>query len=81
MFWFNKLAHIIPNHFVTADISKMPEEVQQYRDQLEGRAMLVRKAKVLPLEAIVRGYITGESFLDVMHMLSHMRRRIGMEGI
>ena len=37
----------------------MPEEVREYKDQLEGRAMLVKKAKVIPLEAIVRGYLTG----------------------
>jgi phosphoribosylaminoimidazole-succinocarboxamide synthase len=38
----------------------MPHEVRPYREQLEGRTMLVRKAKVVPMEAIVRGYITGE---------------------
>jgi phosphoribosylaminoimidazole-succinocarboxamide synthase len=38
----------------------MPNEVQQYREQLEGRTMLVRKAKIVPIEAIVRGYITGK---------------------
>ena len=37
----------------------MPEEVRQYKDQLDGRAMLVKKATVVPLEAIVRGYLTG----------------------
>ena len=37
----------------------MPEEVRKYKDQLEGRAMLVKKAKVIPLEAIVRGYLSG----------------------
>jgi phosphoribosylaminoimidazole-succinocarboxamide synthase len=37
----------------------MPEEVRKYKDQLEDRAMLVKKAKVIPLEAIVRGYLTG----------------------
>lgn len=37
----------------------MPKEVKQYRDQLEGRTMLVKKAKVIPIEAIVRGYLTG----------------------
>lgn len=62
LFWFDKLKHIIPTHFVTADIDAMPEEVKQYRDQLKGRTMLVKKAKVIPLEAIVRGYITGASF-------------------
>jgi phosphoribosylaminoimidazole-succinocarboxamide synthase len=37
----------------------MPEEVRKYKDQLDGRAMLVRKAEVVPLEAIVRGYLVG----------------------
>jgi phosphoribosylaminoimidazole-succinocarboxamide synthase len=53
------LASIIPNHFVTDEIDEMPEEVRQYKDQLDGRAMLVKKATVVPLEAIVRGYLTG----------------------
>lgn len=61
LFWFKKLGHVIPTHFVTADISEMPAEVQVHRETLEGRAMLVKKAKVVPLEAIVRGYITGTS--------------------
>ena len=60
LFWFNKLKHILPTHFVTANIDEMPEEVRQYKDQLEGRTMLVKKAKVIPLEAIVRGYLTGK---------------------
>ena len=38
----------------------MPEEVKKYRDQLEGRSMVVKKAKVIPIEFIVRGYLTGE---------------------
>lgn len=59
LFWFDKLKHVIPTHFVTANVDEMPEEVRQYKDQLEGRTMLVKKAKVIPLEAIVRGYITG----------------------
>ncbi|TEB33098.1 SAICAR synthetase [Coprinellus micaceus] len=64
LFWFNKLADIIPNHFVTADVNEMPEEVRQYKDQLEGRTMLVKKAQVVPLEAIVRGYITGSAWSE-----------------
>ena len=43
LFWFNKLKHILPTHFVTANIDEMPEEVRQYKDQLEGRTMLVKK--------------------------------------
>ena len=59
VFWFNKLQHITPTHFVTANIDEMPEEIRKYKGQLEGRAMLVKRAKVIPLEAIVRGYLTG----------------------
>lgn len=59
LFWFHKLEHIIPNHFVTANIDEMPEEIRKYRSQLEGRVMLVKKAEVVPLEAIVRGYLAG----------------------
>lgn len=61
LFWFEKLKHVIPTHFVTSNIDEMPEEVKQYKEQLEGRTMLVKKATVIPLEAIVRGYITGIS--------------------
>jgi len=47
-------------HLITANIDEMPECVQKYRDQLEGRSMLVKKLSILPIEAIVRGYITGK---------------------
>ncbi|EEB90236.1 hypothetical protein MPER_11578 [Moniliophthora perniciosa FA553] len=63
LFWFKKLGNIIPNHFVTADIDEMPEQVRKYKDQLKDRTMLVRKAKVIQIEAIVRGYLTGEIWL------------------
>ena len=66
LFWFKKLGDIIPNHFVTADIDSMPVEVRKYKDQLEGRTMLVRKAEVVPLEAIVRGYLAGKLNLVVV---------------
>ncbi|KAK7687737.1 hypothetical protein QCA50_008955 [Cerrena zonata] len=64
LFWFEKLKHVIPTHFVTANIDEMPEEVRQYEEQLEGRTMLVKKATVIPLEAIVRGYITGSGWSE-----------------
>jgi len=64
LFWFEKLQHIVPTHFVTANVDEMPEEVRKYKSQLEGRAMLVKKAKVIPLEAIVRGYITGSAWSE-----------------
>lgn len=59
LFWFKKLADIIPNHLITTSISEMPPDVQKYASQLEGRTMLVKKAEIIPMEAIVRGYITG----------------------
>ncbi|KAG7092828.1 hypothetical protein E1B28_009143 [Marasmius oreades] len=64
LFWFKKLEHIIPNHFVTANIDEMPGEVKQLKDQLEARTMLVRKAKVVQIEAIVRGYLTGSAWSE-----------------
>jgi phosphoribosylaminoimidazole-succinocarboxamide synthase len=64
LFWFQKLGHIVPNHVVTANIDDMPVEVRQFKDELEGRTMLVRKAQVIPLEAIVRGYLTGSAWAE-----------------
>lgn len=64
LFWFSKLKGVIPNHFVTANIDEMPEEVIQYRESLDGRTMLVRKAEVIPIEAIVRGYLTGSAWSE-----------------
>ena len=59
LFWFDLLGEIIPNHLITADVDEYPEVCRQYKDQLEGRSMLVRKTKVQPIECIVRGYISG----------------------
>ncbi|XCN71555.1 MAG: phosphoribosylaminoimidazolesuccinocarboxamide synthase [Candidatus Electrothrix aestuarii] len=59
LFWFNLLADIVPNHLISADVDQYPEVCHQYRDQLEGRSMLVRRTKVMPIECIVRGYISG----------------------
>ena len=63
LFWFNKLSDVVPNHLITTDVDQMPEEVKKYKDILEGRSMLVRSAQVIPIEAIVRGYITGAIIL------------------
>jgi len=63
-FWFEKLVHIIPNHLITADTHAMPPEISKYSDILQGRAMLVKKADVVPLEAIVRGYLSGSAWAE-----------------
>ena len=58
-FWFDKFADIVPNHLVSIDPADFPEEFAEYRDYLAGRAMLVKKAQAIPIECIVRGYLTG----------------------
>ncbi len=62
VFWFRRLAHVIPNHLL--DVA--PESVvsSAERDQVAGRAMVVRKLKPLPVEAIVRGYLAGSGWKD-----------------
>ncbi len=64
LFWFDLLKDVCPHHLVTADLAQMPAVVQQYREQLEGRVMLVRRLKILPVEAIVRGYLTGSGLKE-----------------
>lgn len=59
LFWFDLLGDIVPNHLISAEVDEYPEICHQYRDQLEGRSMLVRRTKVLPIECIVRGYLSG----------------------
>ena len=64
LFWFEFLKDIVPNHFVTADVSQYPEQARQYRDQLEGRSMLVRRAEMFPVECVVRGYLSGSGWKE-----------------
>ncbi|MBN2644064.1 MAG: phosphoribosylaminoimidazolesuccinocarboxamide synthase [Desulfuromonadaceae bacterium] len=63
-FWFDQMTDIIPNHIVSTNVDDFPPETHKYRDQLEGRSMLVKKAKPLPVECIVRGYISGSGWKD-----------------
>lgn len=58
-FWFERFADLIPNHVISMDPSEYPERFAPYADYLVGRSMLVRKAQAVPIEAIVRGYLTG----------------------
>lgn len=59
LFWFDFLQDIMPNHLITADVERYPAICQPYIDVLRGRSMLVRKARPLPVECIVRGYLSG----------------------
>jgi phosphoribosylaminoimidazole-succinocarboxamide synthase len=62
LFWFHLLRDVIPNHVITA--TDFPAELAQYRDQLEGRAMLCRTTQPLPIECVVRGYLVGSGWKD-----------------
>ncbi|MFT5699260.1 MAG: phosphoribosylaminoimidazole-succinocarboxamide synthase [Desulforhopalus sp.] len=59
LFWFDLLGDIIENHLITANVEEFPEVCAPYADVLRGRSMLVKKTKPLPIECIVRGYISG----------------------
>jgi phosphoribosylaminoimidazole-succinocarboxamide synthase len=59
LFWFDFLGDILPNHLITADVDKYPSACQPYLEELRGRSMLVKKAEPLPIECIVRGYLSG----------------------
>ncbi len=61
-FWFDYFKNTIPSHVISADMEDFPEELKQHKEILLGRSMLVKKAKVLPVECIVRGYISGSAW-------------------
>ena len=63
-FWFEKMKDIIAHHIVSTNPAEFPAETAPYRDCLEGRSMLVKKATPLPVECIVRGYISGSGWKD-----------------
>ncbi len=63
-FWFEYLAHIIPNHLVSVAVDDFPPACRPYREMLTRRAMLVKKAKPLPVECIVRGYLAGSGWQE-----------------
>lgn len=63
-FWFDFSKSIIQNHLITTDIKAFPKVCLKYSDTLEGRSMLVKKAELIPIECIVRGYITGSGWND-----------------
>ena len=66
LFWFEKLKDLVPNHLVQADVTQFPEELKPFSKSLEGRSMLVKEAKPLPVECIVRGYIAGSGWKDYL---------------
>jgi phosphoribosylaminoimidazole-succinocarboxamide synthase len=64
LFWFDKLKDIVPNHLVTADVKEYPASLRPYAEELEGRSMLVNRARMFPAECVVRGYLSGSGWKD-----------------
>ncbi len=63
-FWFSHMASLVPNHLITTEVKDFPASCQPYEDDLTGRSMLVKKAAPLPVECIVRGYLSGSGWKD-----------------
>ena len=63
-FWFDFFRDIVPNHVITQNLDEYPEEVSEFKEQLDGRSMLVRRAEVFPVECVVRGYLAGSGWKD-----------------
>lgn len=64
LYWFEQTKDIIKNHLITADVDEYPIEVVKYKDVLAGRSMLVKKAKMLEVECVVRGYLAGSGWKE-----------------
>jgi phosphoribosylaminoimidazole-succinocarboxamide synthase len=62
--WFDRLVDVVPHHLITSDVPEMPEEVRRHADVLLGRAMLVRRLAMFPVECVVRGWLTGSGWKD-----------------
>ena len=63
-FWFKHFERDIENHIITTDINSYPESLRPFKDQIKGRSMLVKKARVIPIECVARGYITGSGWKE-----------------
>lgn len=65
-FWFNFTAEIVKNHLITSDVNLFPNETYKYQDILQGRTILVKKTQVIPIECVVRGYLTGSGWNEYL---------------
>jgi phosphoribosylaminoimidazole-succinocarboxamide synthase len=64
LFWFDFLKDVVPNHLISAEVSQYPAELQKYADQLRGRSMVVMHAAMIPVECVVRGYVSGSAWKE-----------------
>jgi phosphoribosylaminoimidazole-succinocarboxamide synthase len=64
LFWFNLMRDVVPNHLIATEVKDFPEQLHSYAEQLEGRSMLVRRARMFPVECVARGYIAGSGWKE-----------------
>jgi phosphoribosylaminoimidazole-succinocarboxamide synthase len=64
LFWFDFLKDIVPNHFVTSDVTRYPAAIQPHVDELRGRSMMVMRADMFPVECVARGYLSGSGWKE-----------------
>jgi phosphoribosylaminoimidazole-succinocarboxamide synthase len=64
LFWFKLLGGIVPNHILSADVDEFPAPLREFRNQLEGRSMLVKRAAMFPIECVARGYLAGSGWKE-----------------
>ncbi len=67
-FWFEQMTDLIPHHLISTEVDDFPAITHQYREQLEGRSMLTKKAQPLPVECIVRGYLSGSGWKEYQQL-------------
>jgi len=66
LFWLDFLRDLMPTHFLSASVDDYPDPLPRYRDQLEGRSMLVKRAQIVPIECVARGYLSGSGWKDYL---------------
>ncbi|MCU1327302.1 MAG: phosphoribosylaminoimidazole-succinocarboxamide synthase [Bryobacterales bacterium] len=64
LYWFDLLSDVVPNHLISANVDEYPAELHQFRDQLEGRSMYVKRCRMEPVECVARGYVSGSGWKD-----------------
>src|SRR5213080_2327255 len=64
VFWFNFLRDVVDNHMITAKVQEYPGSLQQHAAELKGRSMLVMRADMVPVECVVRGYVSGSAWKE-----------------
>jgi phosphoribosylaminoimidazole-succinocarboxamide synthase len=81
IFWFDFLRDLVPTHFLSARVDEYPAPLAEFRDQLEGRSMLVKRARMVEIECVARGYISGSGWKEYREsgMVCGIRQPAGLK--